>query len=251
MTRAAFKRPGLVGPMLAVAARETGSLFRMPVGWVVMALFAFVTGLVFVTSTLIPSQPATMRGFFALAGWLLLPVTPAITMRTFSEEYRSGTMESLMTSPVSEWAVVLGKYAGSVAFVALMMIPSLGLLAILMGVASPKPDAGPLVAGYLCLLLLGMLYVAIGMLASSMTANQTLAYLGTLFALLLVLMLPAVPLERAPEWLSRGVGYVNVHARAADFSRGLIDTRHVVFFIATSAMCVGITWLMVTARRWR
>lgn len=243
--------PGVLGPMLAVAGREVGALFGMPVGWVVMALFAFVTGLVFVTSTLIPSQPATMRGFFALAGWLLLPVTPAITMRTFSEEYRSGTMEALMTSPVSEMAVVLGKYVGSVAYLAVMMIPSLGLLAILVGVASPRPDAGPLVAGYLCLMLLGMLYVAIGMLASSMTANQTLAYLGTLFALLLVLMLPAVPLERAPEWMAQGVGYLNVHGRAADFSRGLIDTRHVVFFVAMSAMCVAITWLMVTARRWR
>jgi hypothetical protein len=84
-----------------------------------------------------------------------------------------------------------------------------------------------------------------------MTANQTLAYLATLFALLLVLMVPAVPLERAPEWVARGVSYVNVHARAADFSRGLIDTRHVVFFLAGSGMCVGITWLMVTARRWR
>lgn len=241
----------LARPMLAVAMREAGSLFRMPVGWVVMALFCFVTGLVFITSTLIPSQPASMRGFFGLAGWLLLPVTPAITMRCFSEEYRSGTYESLLTSPVSESAVVLGKYFGSVMFLALMLVPSLGLLGILIGVSTPQPDLGPIVAGYACLILTGALYVAIGLLASSLTSNQTLAYLGTLFALLLLLMLPAIPLDQAPRFLEAIVGSMNIHGRASDFSRGLIDTEHVVFFLASSMFFIAMTWLIVVARRWR
>jgi ABC-2 type transport system permease protein len=238
-------------PMYAIAAREVGSMFRMPVGWVVMALFCFVTGLVFVTSTLIPSQPASMRSFFGLAGWLLLPVTPAITMRCFSEEYRTGTIESLLTSPVSEVAVVIGKYLGSVAFLLLMLVPSLGLLLILIGVSTPRPDAGPILAGYLCLLLLGMLYVAIGLLVSSLTSNQTLAYLGTLFSLLLILLLPAVPLEQAPDWMGHLISAISVHTRAADFSRGLIDTGHVVFFVSGSCFFVAMTWSILLARRWQ
>lgn len=243
-------KPGLAAQTLALAQREVTSLLRMPVGWVVIALFAFLTGLVFVTSTLVPTQPASMRGYFALAGWLLLPVSPAITMRALSEEYRTGTIETLMTSPVTALSVVLGKYVGCVVFLLIMLVPSLGLLGILFGVATPRPDAGPILAGYLCLVLLGSVYLAIGMLASSMTSNQTLAYLGTLFALLFLLLLPGIPLERVPEWLSSAITTMSLHGRSADFSRGLIDSGHIVFFVALAAFFVSLAWLALSARRW-
>ncbi len=243
-------KPQLVIQTLALAQREVTSLLRMPVGWVVIALFAFLTGLVFVTSTLIPTQPASMRSYFGLAGWLLLPVAPAITMRTLSEEYRTGTIETLMTSPVTALSVVLGKYVGCITFLLIMLVPSLGLLGILFAVATPKPDAGPIVAGYLCLVLMGSVYLSIGMLASSMTSNQTLAYLGTLFALLFLLLLPGIPLEHVPEWLGSAITSASLHGRAADFSRGLIDTGHVAFFAAIAGFFVAMAWLALSARRW-
>ncbi|MEM9373439.1 MAG: ABC transporter, partial [Planctomycetota bacterium] len=88
-----------------IASREVGSLFRLPVGWIVVALYAFLSAVVFVQFTLIPGSPATLRYFFATAAWMMVPVAPAISMRLLAEETRSGTLEMLRTAPVGDLSV--------------------------------------------------------------------------------------------------------------------------------------------------
>jgi len=238
-------------PLIAITRRELSAFFRLPVGWVVIALFVFLTSTVFALSAIEPGKVASLRGFFQLAGWLLLPVVPAISMRLIAEELRSGTIEPLTTSPVSDFTVILGKFLAGVVFLVCMLLPTLSLALVLNLIAAPKPDLGPVAAGYLLLLLLGSLYLSIGLLISTFTSNQTLAFLATLFTLMGLLMLPAIPLAEAPPLVSSTIEAISIHARAADFARGLIDLSHVTFFVSASGFFVMCAWVSLQSRRWK
>lgn len=236
---------------LTIARRELSSFFRLPVGWVVMALYLFLAGIVFGLIVLAPGAAASMRPFFVISGWLLLPVAPAITMRLFSEELRSGTAEPLMTSPVGDAAVVLGKYLAACVMLVCMLAPSVVHAVLLLSFSDPKPDLGPIVAGYACLALLGAFYVAAGTFASSLTSNQTLSFLGTLFALVLLLLLETAPAERLPVWARSSVAALALGPRIGDFAKGVVDTANVVFFVSGAALFLVLAYVSVQSRRWR
>ncbi|MEM8758067.1 MAG: hypothetical protein AAGF47_09830, partial [Planctomycetota bacterium] len=104
----------------AIATREFAALFRVPVGWLTIAVFLFLIGLVFVLTTLQPGSPATMRGVFGLATVIMIVVAPAISMRLISDELRSGTAEPLLSAPVAGWQIAAGKFAAGLAFLAAM-----------------------------------------------------------------------------------------------------------------------------------
>ncbi len=233
----------------AIMWREYASFFRIPLGWIVLALFLVVAGVVFAFSAVRPGQPATMRSFFELMWWLLALLAPATSMRLFSEEMRTGTIEPLLTSPVSEFSVVLGKYGASVLFLLTLLGPTLVYVGILEWLS--RPDYGPIAAGYLGAVLLGMLYLAVGCLASSLTASQPLAFLGTLFVLFVVEVLAAYVAPISPELLRKLLFALSPSQRLGDFARGLIDTSHVVFFVASSTWLLVVTTVVVQSRRWR
>ncbi|MDX2148382.1 MAG: ABC transporter permease [Planctomycetota bacterium] len=237
--------------MLTIAARELGASFRLPVGWLTLAFFLLVSGIVFGVLVLTPGQPASMRTFFMVAGWLLLPVAPAISMRALSEELRAGTLESLMASPASDAAIVMGKFLACVATLVLMLVPTLAHVLILAGLAQPAMDFGPVLAGYLSLVLVGTFYLAIGLFFSSLTSSQTLAFLGTLFTLLLVLLLPVIPPGTLPEGVRAALAKLAAGSRAGEFARGVVDTGHVVFFLAGAVVFLVATHASVQSRRWR
>ena len=123
--------------LLAISSRELAAYFRTPVGWVVTALYLALSSVVFAVLVLAPAEPASLRPFFGLSGWLLMFVAPAISMRLISDEIRSGTIEPLMTAPVSDWLIILGKYAGAVAFLAIMLLPTLVYPATLEALSNP------------------------------------------------------------------------------------------------------------------
>ena len=237
--------------LTTIAVREFRSFFRLPVGWVVIALYLFLTGIVLAVRTLVPGEPATLRDFFGFSGFLLLPVVPAISMRLLSEELRSGTIESMMTAPVSDASVVVGKFLGGWMFLGAMVAPTLVYAAGLFAISDPAPDPGPIVAGYMSLLLLGMLYLSVGTLASSLTANQTLAFIGTLLALLVVLMLSGDRAGTLPAPLDRVFLAVALPRRLDDFAKGAIDTSNVVFFLSMSAAFLTLAVVSLESRRWR
>ncbi|MCC6678342.1 MAG: ABC transporter permease subunit [Phycisphaerales bacterium] len=236
---------------LAVMGRELSSLFRLPVGWIVIALYAFLTGVIFATQILRPGEAATMRQFFGVAGWLLIPVAPAISMRLFADEARSGTLETLMTSPVTDLAVVLGKFGGAAAFLIAMLAPTLVHVGLLAAFSEPRPDLGPIVAGYLSVLLLGMMFLAAGAFFSSLTSNQTLAFLASLFFLLFLLMVSLLGGYEAPVWLQGPLRTLAIAPRLTDFAKGVIDVSHVVFFLTLTGWFLVLTYLSLGSRRWR
>jgi ABC-2 type transport system permease protein len=237
--------------VLVLARREVGSLLRTPTGWIVIALNLLLTGLVFAFNTLVPGQPATMRYFFSASALLLIPIAPAISMRLFAEEYRSGTIEVLGTSPLGPWTLASGKLLGAATFLVLMLAPSAVFPALLAWFASPAPDPGPILTGYLGLLLVGLLYLAIGQVASALSASQTLAFLATLMLLVLVSFASTQLAVRAPAPLDAALLELSIDRRVRDFSIGILDTAHLIFFASGVAFFLTLSAAAVAMRRWR
>jgi ABC-2 type transport system permease protein len=235
--------------VFAIAQREYCSLFRTPLGWIVTALFLLLSGLVFVREGLTPGAPASMRSFFDVWWSLLAIVAPAISMRTLSEESRTGTLETLLTAPVSEWSVVIGKFTACVLFLITMLVPSAAYVMTIEVLS--RPDYGPILAGYLGVVLLGMVYLSVGVLASSMTSSQTLAYLGALIGLFLMELVPRLAAPRAPETLRPLLFAISARERLGDFARGVIDTGNIVFFLVLSGWFVAMSAMALQSRRWR
>lgn len=235
---------------IAIARREMGSYFRLPAGWIITALYLLLSGIVFSIGTLAPGQPATLKDFFGVSGWLLLPVAPAISMRLIAEELRSGTIESLMTAPVGSASLVVGKFLGALGFLAAMLLPTLAYVAVLYMLAEPAPDAGPMIAGYLMLVLLGGFYLAIGTLASALTNNATLAFMLTLFTIL-ALLFAGFAAGFVPGAVRPLLYAVAINTRISDFARGVIDTAHIVFFITGAAWLLTVAVAAVEFRRWK
>ncbi len=233
----------------AVASREYASFFRTPLGWVVIALFLALSGVFFSSRVLQPGEPATLRPFFNIWWGLLLVVAPAISMRLFSDELRTGTIEPLMTAPMSEATVVAGKYLAAVMFLVTMLAPSLTYVLVLSSLAPIDP--GPVGAGYLGIVLLGMLYLAVGTLASALTSSQTLAFLGTLFAFIILDLATAVASGTMPRPIPQVLFAISPNVRIADFAKGVIDTGNIVYFLASSFWFLAVAAVVLQSRRWR
>ncbi|MEO1583803.1 MAG: ABC transporter permease subunit [Planctomycetota bacterium] len=240
----------LVGPVVAVGARELGALFRLPVGWIVIALFACLTGAVLSVASLTTGSPATMRGVFGVSTLLVILIGPAVSMRFLSEERRTGTLEIVLSSPAAEWQIALGKYAAGLVFVACMLSVMLVHAAVLRGVSEPRPDWGPVAAGLLSMLLLGSVCVSLGLLASALTESQTLAFLGTVLSLVGWVLVTNVVPNYVPAWLGDALASASVSRRIDDFARGVIDTGHVAFFVSVSGLFVWLVSIVLGVRRW-
>jgi len=234
---------------LAIARREFVSFFRVPAGWIILALFAFLSGVLFVNQTLIPGQPGTMRYFFIASAWMLIPIAPAISMRLLAEEYRTGSFEALRTTPAGDWGVALGKYLGAMGFLGAVLIPTLALPITLALVSDPVPDPGPIAAGYLMLLLVGSLYLAIGLLASSLTSSQTLAFLGTIMTLALVMATTTLLAPHAGTDAARVLAAFSVVERGAEMGKGIVDSATVALFLLGTAWMVALTAGVLETRR--
>ncbi len=227
--------------MLAIALREWASSFRTPVGWVVTALLCALGSVVVSWTIVVPGAAASLRSFFDTAEWLLLPVVPAISMKLLSDEHRSGTIDLVLASPTSLASLIAGKYLGGMLTLLTMLAPTLVYIAVLWPLAEPAPDAGPLASGYLALVLLGAVYLAVGLAASAATSSQTLAFLITLFVLLAWLILPNLRTERLPEWLDETRQTLALAPRVQLLARGAVPLSDVMFLVgaAATSLCLA------------
>jgi ABC-2 type transport system permease protein len=235
---------------LTIARRELASYFFSPIAYVVLGLFGLGSMLIFFNS-FAPGEPAELRPTLEGLIWLLIFLVPAISMRLISDELRTGTIEPLMTSPVTDTQVIVGKWLGAMGFFAALLIPLLVLVVVLEFVGDP--EYGPIVTGLVGLLLVGGLYLAIGTFASASTQNQIIAFLVTIFIICLLTFLMYF-LPRA-EFLGPGLKdtmhYMNVNYRFEDFSKGLFDTRNFVYFISGIVLFLFFAVKMLESRRWR
>jgi ABC-2 type transport system permease protein len=237
--------------VLAIARRDLAAMFVSPVGWVVAALFTFlVSGFGFIAPVL-AGQQATMDGVFGvITNFLMVVLIPVVTMRVLAEERSRGTLELLLTSPVRDWEVTVAKWLGAFFFYVLLLATTLVYVAILRFYVA-NLDLGLIAATYLGLLLVGGAAVAIGVLASSLTRNQIVAFFIAMVALLvtwyagyLIGYFVAPPANLFFE-------YAGGFNRFQSFLLGQATLRDIVYFLSLIVGSLFLTTRVLASRRWR
>jgi len=236
-----------MSPALVISKREIRTYFNSPVAYIVVTVFTIVFGFFFFNNVFVEKQ-ADMRGFFSLAPLMFCFFAPAITMRLLAEEKGSGTIELLITMPVRDWEVVVGKWLAAMALLATTLLLTL-VFAVTVAKLGPL-DKGPALGGYFGLLLLGGTYVSIGVMASSFTRNQVVALIIA-FGICFPLFLFGKILPFVPEKLQGIVAFLSTDTHFENVSRGVIDTRDLVYYASVIAVTLLIATTSLESRKWK
>jgi len=220
--------------VLPIFKKELRAYFTSPVAYIVIAIFLVICGWFFSTSLFVVGQ-ASLRNVFQIIPFVLTFFVPAITMRLISEERKSGTFELLATMPVSGMEIVIGKYLAALVLLAAALACTL-TYAITVRALGPA-DVGVMFAGYFGLLLLGAGYLAIGILASSMTENQIVAFIIA-FSIIFVLSLIDKVLLFVPAALASVFEYLSAEHHFNNIARGVLDSRDVIYY--ASLIAIGL-----------
>lgn len=255
----------------AIYRKEMGHYFVSPIAYIVVGVFLALSGFFFAGILAIFIRQAleaglqsmrfggplqmdvpgrVMRNFFAVLGSLVLFVVPMLTMGVYTEEKKRGTMELLMTSPVSETQIVLGKFCASLSLFAIMLLPTALFQSVLFFASEPRPPWRLLLAGYVGLLLLGSVLIAIGSFLSSLTENQIVAAILT-FGVFLILWVIDISARGSFSSTGQVLEYLSILQHYEGFARGIIDTSSLIFYASFAALGVFLTLRAVDAMRWR
>ena len=249
--------------MLAIAQKELRSYFSSPIAYIIIGFFALPFGVffylylgAFVRQSLQMAQyggsmninQQVIRYVLQNASVIILFVMPMITMRTYSEEKRSGTIELLLTSPVTDTQIIVGKFLGALGLYVAMLLVTVVYIAILFVYGSP--EWRPLVASYLGLLLMGGAFLSLGLLISSTTNNQIVAGIIT-FVVFLMLWIVGWFAESSGPVMGDITKYLSITEHFDDFSKGIIDTKHVIYYLSLITFGLFLTAKSVDSERWR
>lgn len=234
--------------MFALIRKEINTFFSSAVGYLVIAVFLVLNSLflwVFKGQfNILDSGFADLSPFFQIAPWILLFLVPAVTMRSFSEEKKQGTLEVLFTKPIKTWQLVSGKYIGSLSLICIALVPSVLYILTIYQLANPigNIDIGSIIGSYIALLLLASLYTAIGIFCSSITNNQIVAFISALF-LCFIFYFGFSNLANYDILgsISAFVEQLGVQMHYERISQGIIDTRDVVYFLSTILLFIFFT----------
>ncbi len=232
---------------LTIARRELGAYFVSAIAYMVMAGFLLISGFLF-SVILINTQQASLEILFNNMTVIMLFIAPLITMRLLSDEQRTGTIEVLLTSPVRDWEVVLGKFLAALGLFASIVGLTL-LYPLLIWRLGGNPDPGPIVSGYLGVLLMGGAMLAIGTMASALTENQIVAAVIA-FAILLLFWLIGAAAD-VISGASEVIRALSISDRFNDFARGAINLEDVIFYLSLIAGSLFIATRVLETRRYR
>lgn len=234
-----------------IAERELASFFFSPIAYVSLFAFLLASGGLF-WNDFQPGQPAAMRTIFEWMVWLLVVIVPLLCMGLLAQEWASGTIETMMTAPIAESDIVMGKFGGSLAFFILLLSPTL-LYVVMLRINAPAGlDLGPILSGYLGIILVGALFTAVGLFCSSLTRSQIVAAVSTAAILFLVTIVPWWA-SSSPQLSSfwRNIANQGVFSRYVDFSKGVVSTGNLVFFVALTGVFLFLTVKVLESRRWK
>jgi ABC-2 type transport system permease protein len=251
--------------ILAIVRKEWKGYFASPIGYVVIGMYAIVFGYFYIVGLSwfirqsmqgpqmggggpMNVNQQMIRYVFLNSTVIFLFVVPLITMRAYAEEKRSGTIELLMTSPVTDFQIVMGKFLGAMSLYVAMLGITLVHMAVLF--AYGNPEWKPILSGYLGLLLLGGCFVSVGLFFSSLTKNQIVAGMFTFAVLLLLWVIDWVGSFSGP-YLERITAYLSLTAHVEDFLRGIVDSQHVVYYLSFITFGLFLTAKAVDSERWR
>ena len=233
--------------MLSIFRKEVAQFFSSPIAYIIMGVFLTAVGLllwVFPETSLLENGYADMGPFFNLTPYVMLFMVPAITMRSIADEVRAGTLEWLLTKPVSRWGVVVGKFGASWLLVVLTLLPTLLYYVTLYQLGSPvgNIDSAGVFGSYVGLVLLAGVFVAIGLWASSLNDNQVVAFvLGVFFCFLFYVGLSALASLLAPGGFAYYLAYFALDEQYRALGRGLIDSRNVVYLSSLIGLFLLLT----------
>lgn len=233
---------------MAIAWREIKTYFTSPMAYIIMAVYSALASYYFVTSISGVLPEATIRGFLIPSTLIFSLLSPLITMRLLAEEQKLGTLELLMTAPLKEYEIVLGKFIAALLTLVSTLVPTLYLVILLVMFGSP--DLGPVLTGYLGLILFGMATLSLGLFASSLSPNQIV---GAVLAMGVLIILSVIDL--ASNYVGgifvTVVDQVSITNHFEDFSRGIIDTHDIVYYLLFTSFLLFLTIRSLESRRWR
>ena len=232
--------------MLAILKKEINSFFATSVGYLVIALFLLINGLflwIFKGDyNILDNGFADLNSFFELAPWVFLFLIPAITMRAFSDEKKMGTLELLLTKPISLKSIVLGKYFGAVILICLALVPTLLYIITISNLGNPSGnwDFGSTLGSYIGLLFLVFAYTAIGVFASTLSKNQIVAFIIAVFLCFFMYygFEGIASITTISNFLIASLG---MKAHFNSVARGVIDTRDLIYFLSVSVLFISFT----------
>jgi ABC-2 type transport system permease protein len=253
--------------ILAIANKELRSYFASPIAYIVIGLFAALYGFSFWAILQYFVAQSMQMGQFGMQGpqsmnvnqqlirplvqnvtILVLFLMPMVTMRTYSEEKRSGTIELLLTSPVSDFQIIMGKFLGAMALYLVMLAVSLIHIAILF--IYGHPEWKPILTAYLGLVLLGGCFISLGLFISSLTKNQIVAGIVTFAVFLFLWIITWIGSFSGPT-VDKLTTYVSIIDHLDDFGKGVIDTTHVIYYLSFMTFGLFLTAKSVDSERWR
>ena len=240
-------------PIWIIAKRELGAYFTSPVAYVFLVIFLLLTGFfTFTVGNFFERGEASLAAFFGWHPWLYLVLVPAVGMRVWAEERRAGTIELLLTMPVTTWQAILGKFLASWIFLALALALTFPV-AITVNVLG-EPDNGIIAAGYLGSLFLAGAYLAVTCMTSALTRNQVVAFILSVVICLFLILVGFNPVtDLLARWASPGfvdtVAAFSVMTHFDGFQKGVIDTRDLFFFLSVIGFALFATGVVIRSHR--
>jgi len=232
---------------LAISKREIRTYFNSPVAYIVVTAYLLLAGWLFFSGLMVEKQ-AEMRAYFQLTPILFCFFIPAITMRLLAEEKSSGSLELLITLPVRDWEVVVGKYLAALTLIGAMVGTTLVYAFSIDSVGDL--DKGATYGGYFGLLLMGGAFAAIGVMSSALTKNQIVAFILA-FAISFALYLCGRVVPMAPVALQPLMSFLSIDDHFNSIARGVIDSRDVLYYVSVIAACLMIATVSLESRKWK
>ena len=253
-----------MGNILTLAQKELRAYFVSPIAYVLLVFFALLFGYFYVSSInfmiqlsmgqfgmggpqIVNINEFMIRPLFGNTAVILLFMLPMLTMRSFAEEKRSGTIELLLTSPLTDFQIIMGKFLGAMALYTLMLSLTLVHIGVLFWYG--EPEWAPVLSGYLGLLLMGGSFISIGLAISSMTKNQIVAGVST-FAVLLLFWIINWMGDASGTTIQSVLAYLSILEHFDDFSKGVIDTTHVTYYVSFITLGLFLTAKSMDMARW-
>ena len=233
----------------AIFKKEFKSYFNLPIAYIYITVFLVLSHWLFLRVFFIADQ-ASMRNFFGIMPWMFLFFIPAITMRLWAEEKKLGTMEILMTLPIRNHEVVLGKFCASFCFLILTVALSFPLI-ITVAVLG-DPDGGPIIGSYLGVLLMGGAYLAIGLFISSLTENQIIAFIISIVVIFVLIIIGEdMVLFSVPGFLVPIFSYLSLGAHFDSIGRGVIDSRDLIYYFSVIGFFLYLNVRKLETGKWK
>ncbi len=235
--------------ILTIFQKEFKSYFNSPIAYIFIITFILFSSWLFFRTFFLVDQ-AHLRPLFSIFPWLFLILAPSITMRAWAEEKKMGTIEVLMTLPLKDYEVVLGKFLASFFFMITTVVLTFPLAITVYSLGNP--DTGSIIGGYMGAILMGGAYLSIGLFCSSLTKNQIVAFIiSTVTCFILLIIGEDIVLMSAPDTFASLFSYLGLGTHFESISRGVIDSRDLIYYFSTIGFFLFLNTLALESRKWK